>query len=399
MSAVIPVMIHSSQFPDQVRRDLLDSLRRRQINHKFHYDSLKQSRKWLALHEACSPARTGADVLAIYDQSFTAIASQLGAARVHVVGLGCGGGQKDTRLLGLLQAAGKQLHYTAVDVSVPLVLTARQAALASVPDVNCSALVCDLGTASDLPEVLERWLATPAEENPRTPSPLPKGKRVGEEAEKEQEEEKEDEKQPQVPLTPTPLPEGEGSLPCAEAIQAFSAPGSGGSFRLFTFFGMLPNFEPDVILPRLAALLGPGDQLLLSANLAPGADYAAGVRQILPQYDNELTRDWLLTLLLDLGLEKRDGEIRFTVEDITAKGADLKRVAAYLQFNRRCELWVDQQRFEFAPDESLRLFFSYRHTPELVRALVRQHGLGVGAQWVADSQQEGVFLVGRPSGF
>ncbi len=52
------VTIHASQFPERVRSDLLASLRRRAINPKFHYDSLKQTLKWLALHEAHSPART-----------------------------------------------------------------------------------------------------------------------------------------------------------------------------------------------------------------------------------------------------------------------------------------------------------------------------------------------------
>ena len=102
--------------------------------------------------------------------------------------------------------------------------------------------------------------------------------------------------------------------------------------RLITFFGMIPNFEPQVILPRLAGLVRPADYLLFSANLAPGADYAAGVQRILPLYDNALTRDWLMTFLLDLGVEANDGELRFAVEDDPA-GSGLKRVAAYFQFD------------------------------------------------------------------
>src|SRR5271157_5228223 len=66
---------------------------------------------------------------------------------------------------------------------------------------------------------------------------------------------------------------------------------------LVTFFGMIPNFEPEQILPKLASLVRPKDFLLFSANLAPGINYAAGVKKILPQYDNDLTRDWLMTFL------------------------------------------------------------------------------------------------------
>jgi len=71
--------------------------------------------------------------------------------------------------------------------------------------------------------------------------------------------------------------------------------------RITTFFGMIPNFEPQIILPKLASLVRPKDLLLFSANLAPGNNYAAGMKKILPQYNNPLTRDWLMTFLLDLG--------------------------------------------------------------------------------------------------
>ena len=52
-----------------MRRDLLDSLRSRKINHKFHYDSVKQTRKWLALHETYSPSRIDPDCAAAYEQA------------------------------------------------------------------------------------------------------------------------------------------------------------------------------------------------------------------------------------------------------------------------------------------------------------------------------------------
>ena len=47
-----------------------ESLRTRRVNHKFHYDSVKQTQKWLALHQAYSPTRNDADCRAIYDKSF-----------------------------------------------------------------------------------------------------------------------------------------------------------------------------------------------------------------------------------------------------------------------------------------------------------------------------------------
>jgi L-histidine N-alpha-methyltransferase len=309
MSSVVHVAIHSSQFPEAVRQDFLQSLRARQVNHKFHYDSVKQTQKWLALHQAYSPSRTDEDCGATYDASFAGAVERIDSGLVHLVGLGCGGGQKDARLLRLLQQRGKRIAYTPSDVSVAMVLVAREAALGVVGGRDCHPLVCDLASAGDLPAVLEQY------------------------------------------IDPT------------EA-------------RLITFFGMIPNFEPQLILPRLAGLLRPADYLLFSANLAPGADYTAGVQRILPLYDNALTRDWLMTFLLDLGVEQGDGELRFVVEEDPA-GSGLKRVAAYFHFTKPRRVQVDGESFEFQVGEAIRLFFSYRHTPARVRALLGQQGVEV----------------------
>jgi L-histidine Nalpha-methyltransferase len=326
MPSVANVTIHASQFPEKVRRDLLESLRTRQVNHKFHYDSVKQTQQWLALHAAWSPSRTDADCAAAYDRSFDAAATRIESARVHLIGLGCGGGRKDTRLLKLLRDRGRKVAYTPCDVSTAMVLAARQIALTVVAGNDCFPLVCDLATAENLPEVI-------------------------------------------------------------------GAHGPRDAARLITFFGMIPNFEPGETLPKLAGLVRPGDWLLFSANLAPGADYAAGVRRILPQYDNPLTRDWLLTFLRDLGVEQQDGDLRFDVE--ADGGSGLKRVTAYFHFSRSRRILVDDEVFEFHAGDAIRLFYSYRYTPALVRSLLGQHGLTVSDEWIAKSAEEGVFLVTR----
>jgi uncharacterized SAM-dependent methyltransferase len=321
------VKIHSSQFPESVRSDLLQSLRTRAVNHKFHYDSIKQTQRWLALHQIYSPSRHDADLVAIYDQSFRAAAELISSSRVHLIGLGCGGGQKDTHLLKELRAAGKELFYTPCDVSSALVLVAREAALAVVPDENCSPFVCDLASANDLAEEFHK-------------------------------------------LSPS------------------------GAARLISFFGMIPNFEPSAILPRLAELIRPGDTLLFSANLAPGSDYQRGVEKILPQYDNPHTRDWLMTFLIDLGVERTDGELRFSIENDEA-GLGLKRVVARFYFHQPREIQIESNAFSFGAGDSIRLFFSYRYTPALVETRLHEHGLQVMNRWIASSEEEGVFLVTR----
>ena len=139
------ISIHESQFPENVRCDLIASLRTRKINHKFHYDSVKQTQKWLALHQIYSPSRNDADCAATFDRAFIEATEQIKSKQVHIIGLGCGGGQKDTRLLKLLKARGKETFYTPCDVSTAMVLIARQAARAAVPEKNSFPLVCDFG--------------------------------------------------------------------------------------------------------------------------------------------------------------------------------------------------------------------------------------------------------------
>ncbi|MGN6641368.1 MAG: L-histidine N(alpha)-methyltransferase [Verrucomicrobiota bacterium] len=327
MSSIANIAVHSSQFPDAVGRDLIESLRSKKVNHKFHYDSIKQTQKWLALHQRHSPSRNDAEVAAIYDQSFRAVRERIDSRRVHLIGLGCGGGQKDTRLLRLLHEKSSDLFYTPCDVSTAMVLVARQTALSIVSERNCFPLVADLVSAQDLPEVLEKQ----------------------------------------------------------------SPP---GAKRLTTFFGMIPNFEPGMILPKLASLVPRGSLLLFSANLAPSPDYHQGIQRILPQYDNPLTQEWLMTFLLDLGIEMDDGELRFQIQQDPA-GTGLKRVEANFHFTRDCQVHVGVESFQFRAGESVRLFFSYRYTPALLENQLKLVGFEMAGQWISKSEEEGVFLLGR----
>ena len=86
MSTVAHVRIHASQFPQNILRDLIESLRRRRVNHKFHYDSVKQTQKWLALHQRYSPTRNDADCHRIYEESFGAATAVVKGKTVHVSG-------------------------------------------------------------------------------------------------------------------------------------------------------------------------------------------------------------------------------------------------------------------------------------------------------------------------
>lgn len=329
-AASVAVLIHRTQFPAAVADALRASLRAHAMNHKFHYDTTRQTLRWLRVHEAFSPARTDPDCGRIYDEAFASTATSLaGATEIEVVSLGCGGGQKDTRLLAELRRANPtaRLRYVPTDVSVGLTLIAREAAVAAgVAPADCSPVVLDLALTAD-------W---------------------------------------------------------AVALAAVLRP---EAVRVVCFFGMLPNFAAGEVLPQLASLLRPADLLLVSANLAPGTDYAAGVAQVLPLYDNPLTRDWLWSVLQDLGAEPGDGVMRFRLA-ACPENTGLLRIEAVVTFLRDCRLCFEGENFDYPAGAEFRLFFSYRHTPARLLALGAPHGLSFTGHWQNQAGDEGVFLGG-----
>jgi hypothetical protein len=157
---------------------------------------------------------------------------------------------------------------------------------------------------------------------------------------------------------------------------------------------MIPNFEPKEILPKLASLVRPKDFLLFSANLAPGKNYIAGMEKILPQYDNAPMRDWLMTFLFDLGIEKSDGELKF---EIAVGDFGLKRFVANFEFKCARKIKVENKTFNFKSGEKIRLFFSYRYSPELVQKILEKYKLQVCSYWIAKSEEEAVFLCRKKS--
>jgi len=327
MSSPVAVTIHPSQFPQAIQKDLLQSLRSRCINHKFHYDSIKQTQKWFALHHAYSPSQKDTSCERAYANAFAFTTRVMAANRVQVVSLCCGDGSKEKNLIQRLKAPGKTLSYVPSDSSLVMALTAHHAASSFIPASRSHPLVCDLQATRDLPDVLKPF-------------------------------------------------------------------GEAGQRRLVTFFGTIHNYPPPLIAARLATLLGKGDLLLVGANMASAKDYSDAVRRIAKQYDNELTHDWLCTLLFDLGITASDGKAETVVERCPFKSG-LLRIAIYFRFSRRCSLNLGIEKFHFRPGQRIRLFFSYRYTPELLRKLFRKHGISMLKQWASSSEEEGVFLCRR----
>ena len=327
----VAVHIHPSQFPEAIEAAFCGSLRTLRMNHKFHYDTPKQALRWLRVHEAFSPARQDVSCQAAYEQGARAAAALGGDAAVEVVSLGCGGGQKELELLRALRTAHPSRPVSYVPTDVSPSLT-LVARTAALDAGLIAAGHCAL-LVLDLAQA-EDW---------------------------------------------------------RQALATVLRP---GVRRVVTFFGMMPNFTPGQVLPRLAGLLNPGDALLVSANLAAGADYAAGVRQVLPLYDNALTDEWLFSVLADLGVTRDDGRMEFRVA-ICPEGSGLLRLEADFVFGRSCTVNYAGREWRFAKGEQFGLFYSYRHTPAGVKALFAGHGLALRAQWLNTAGDEGVFLLQR----
>jgi uncharacterized SAM-dependent methyltransferase len=333
----IQMLVHPSRFPECIQADLSRCLRERRVSPKFHYESPEQTLRWLAVHEQCSPARKDPACEGMYRASFDQVAHFWDASvrTVHVIGVGCGGGQKDAALIGSLVGAGRQVVYTPVDISPGMVITSARTAAALFPSQaggaqgRCAVtagVVCDFELVSDPASLLQS-------------------------------------------LTP---PE---------------------ATRLVTFFGVLPNLEPATAWSRLAGWLRPGDGVLLSANLVPGEDYATGMARILPQYDNAPTAEWLTSLMSGFGCAPADGIIRCGIEPVAEQaGPELMRVTADYEFLKARKLNVWQESFSFEPGERIRLFYSCRYTSERTRAWAGAHGFRAVGEFIVPSGEEGIWL-------
>ena len=154
-----------------------------------------------------------------------------------------------------------------------------------------------------------------------------------------------------------------------------------GSNRIYTFFGIIPNFPPKNILPQLKALLRPGDYLLFSANLTPN-----GMETILPQYDNQLTRDWLAEFPKSHGAGR--GEVRVAIKSED----DLEYISASFIFQESCVMEASENLFKFYPGDSLQLFVSYRYSINSLARTLEPYGIKIEKSFQSRNGEEGVFI-------
>ncbi len=313
------VRIDDSVTPAAHRAGLVRALEQRRVDNRFHYVGDLAAARWRHLASSHSPAHDDADGLHAYEKATRAVLTALPDGPVHVVGVACGDGVKERRLLGALTAIGRgNLSATPVDVSVPLVTSAAEA-MASVPGVDATdAVAVDITMVHDLSPLL----------SPRRPG-----------------------------------------------------------HRVVTLFGVISTLGRGALEPA-ASLMDPGDLLLVSANLLP--DHPGAREAIMAQYDNPPTREWLATVLREIGVDEA-GPIAFRWDEAPGGPAIVGEVVPA----RMCVAEVAGVTVGLPPGEPIRVLESFRHTADGLRAILAAMELEVLDVAVSPSGEEGVAVARR----
>ena len=155
MDEAAKVLVHESAYPREIGQQLAEGLRARALDQKFLYLGWKQTRKWLALHEAHSPARRDSATAHIYEEAFECAGREAGGSILHLVALAAGGGQKEGRGLEILRGQEKTVFFTPCDLSLDLALTAHEEATGRLRGLQSTPIICDLPRCSTLPALLK----------------------------------------------------------------------------------------------------------------------------------------------------------------------------------------------------------------------------------------------------
>ena len=171
---------------------------------------------------------------------------------------------------------------------------------------------------------------------------------------------------------------------------------SHGAARVFTLFGMVPNFEMGELLSRLSGVVQSGDYLVLDANLRPPSQSGEGdiPRSIVSQYDNVECRDWLMASLAELGVYAVDGDLSFEVEAASVK-SEAPRIEGKFLLDRALEIRLPGQSVSLRRGEPLRVFYSYRYQAEDLPRILGGGGFRLDGAWFSESGEDGVYVFQR----
>jgi len=156
------ITIHPSMTNIDLDAVLTASLQANRLDPKLLYVTPRQAELWREVSLKHSPIHSNPEFTRIYREAYAQIAEGMHAEKIHVVGLGPGTGLKEAELAARLQSLGREVLFTAIDVSRDLVEDAskRVAATGASADRH---LVCDLAEL----DYIKDWLDANDRETPR----------------------------------------------------------------------------------------------------------------------------------------------------------------------------------------------------------------------------------------
>ncbi len=331
------LFIHESRTAERRAAALRGALAERRLPGLLLYEGPGQAQRWLAYHQAWSPSRREQSLQGLYREAFAvAIAALCGGAP----GSGApGGGALHAVSLG---CGGGRKDGDLLETLAP---QARDASHYTPLDAS-AALVSEAAR-----HVAQRY--------PR--------------------------------VTQHPI---EADLEAEPDLSAWLAECDGGALpRLFTCFGMIPNFDADAFPRYLAGWVRPTDGLLFSANLSPQG-FEPDHARILRQYDNPEARAWYRGALEGLGVAPGDVELSVSARALSPDGGRWQiTVDAHLL--RKVRAKAGAVSVPLPAGERLRVFFSNRLTRPAIRATLTAAGLVIAQEWLHGSGEEGIFWCRR----
>lgn len=162
-----------------------------------------------------------------------------------------------------------------------------------------------------------------------------------------------------------------------------------GKHSFFLALGLIPNMEPYSFLKLLRKAAG-GKFCLISVNLIPDSNLYKGLKKILPQYNNVLTKQWLSLFPKDLGFDIKPNEIEVTLQPCPYY-PDLWRIEANYKIKKKIKISLAGEPFSFGRGENLQLFYSYRYTSHYIESWLKSEKIEVVRSFLASSGEEGLF--------
>lgn len=165
--------------------------------------------------------------------------------------------------------------------------------------------------------------------------------------------------------------------------------------RLYTFFGLVPNFEPQKVLRLFRKLLRPQDRLLVSAHLNPvdnrdESDSEAGMMKILPQYQNRETKRWLELFFNENEWDRSFlSELKFKIQSNQQYHSILVESQILKSFTNKSF----GKGFTLKKGMKINVFESRRWTPMGFEKWVSQEGFKILNRKVTPCREEGVWEI------